>query len=123
MRGEAFPKRVHACKTLTNSHLQTAPILLRKVSCDTLVPRAHTQNRQLPGAATAWATRHLPAPGASRMRKHLPQKVYQAVATVSSCNLFRKFVDSSAEPELQLTLEVYLQKLDLSNTLTTHRAD
>ena len=110
MRGEAFPKRVHVCKTLTNSHLQTAPLLLRKVSCDTPIPRAHTQNRQLPGAATAWATQHLPAPGVSRVPKHLPQKVYQAVATVSPRNLFRKFVDSRAKPEPQMAFEAYLQR-------------
>ena len=115
MRGEGFTKRVRACKMLTNSLLQTAPLSCSKVSYDTPIPRAQTQNRQLPGAATAWAKRHLPAPGASRAPKHLPQKAYLAVATVSLRNFFRKFVDSRAEPEPLSRLEIYLQKSEVSN--------
>ena len=97
MRGEGFTKRVRAYKMLTNSLLQTAPLSCWKVSYDTPIPRAQTQNRQLPRVATTWAKRHLPAPGASRAPKHLPQKAYLAVATVSLRNFFRKLVDSRSE--------------------------
>ena len=119
MRGEWFLKRARACKTLTNSLLQTAPLLCRKVTYDTPVPRAQTQNRQLPRVATAWARRHLPAPGASRSPKHLSQKAYLAVATVSLRIFFRTFVDSRAEPELQLTPTLQRQQSEVSNTPVT----
>ena len=120
VRGEEFSKRVDACfagKTLTNSLLHTAPPLSLKVSCDTLVPRAHTQNRQLLGTATAWAKRHLPAPGVSRAPKHLPRKVYLAIATVSLRNFFRKFVNSRAEPAPHLALGIHPKKSEVSNAL------
>ena len=48
-------------------------------------------------------------------------KVYLAVATVSLRNFCRKFVDSRPEPEPQMTFEVYLQKSEVSNTLTNKR--
>ena len=99
VRGAGFGKRFRACKTHTNSHPQTAPLLSRKVSCDTHILRAHTQNCQLPGTATAWKKRRLSAPVASRASQHLPQKVYPAVATVSLRNFVRALVASRAEPE------------------------
>ena len=92
-----FGKRLCACKT--NSHLQTAPLLSRKASCDTHESRAHTQNCQLPRAAMAWKKRRLSAPVASRASQHLPQQVYQAKAAVSLRNFVRKSVASRAEPE------------------------
>ena len=79
--------------------MQTAPLLSRKVSYDTLVPRAHKRDRQLPRAATAWEKRRLSAPGASRASQHLPQKVYQAVAAVSVRNFVRALMARRAEPE------------------------
>ena len=99
VRGAWFGRRFRACKTHTNLHMQTAPLLSRKVSCGTLVPRAHKQNRQLPRVATAWEKRQLSAPGASRALQHLPQKVYQVVAAVSMRNVVRALVASRAEPE------------------------
>ena len=99
MRVAWFGKRFCACKTHTNSHLQTAPLLSRKVNCGTPVPRAHKQNRQLPRAATAWEKQQLSALGALRALEHLPQKVYQTVAAVSLRNFVRALVASRAEPE------------------------
>ena len=102
-----FGKRFRANKTHTNSHLQTAPLLSRKVSCDTQISRAHTQNCQLPGTATALKKRQLSTLVASRASQHLPQKVYQAVAAVSLRNFVRKLVARRAEPELWLAADCY----------------
>ena len=94
-----FGKRFRACKTHTNSYLQTAPLLSRQVSCDTHISRAHTQNCQLLGMATAWKKRRLSGPVESRASQHLPQKKFPAVATVSLRNFVRNLVASRAEPE------------------------
>ena len=84
---------------LTNSLLQTGPLLSPKVSCDTPLSRADMQNCQLLGTATAWKKQRLSAPSAPRASQHLPQKVYSAVATVSLRNFVRALVASRADPE------------------------